>query len=88
MQPDESVGHELEADRRPHCGSVPGVVNAASHLWRDSPGPGVGSTRVVPFRHAHPPLSGSAKPDLDLDAAGFDRGRILLGLTHVPLPAD
>lgn len=23
-----------EADRRPRCSSVPGVVNAASHLWR------------------------------------------------------
>jgi hypothetical protein len=26
------VGHELEVDQRPRCGSVPGVINAASHL--------------------------------------------------------
>jgi hypothetical protein len=31
MQLDESVGHEWEADRRPHYGSVPGVVNATSY---------------------------------------------------------
>jgi hypothetical protein len=59
MQPEGSVGHEVEADRHPHCSSVPGVVNAVSHLWQVSLRPGAGSTRVVPFRHAHPPLSGS-----------------------------
>jgi hypothetical protein len=31
MQLKGSVGHECEADRCPHCGSVPGVVNATSH---------------------------------------------------------
>jgi hypothetical protein len=38
MQPEGSVGHEWEADRRSRCGSVPGVVNVASHLWRVSQG--------------------------------------------------
>jgi hypothetical protein len=32
MRPEGSVGHEWEVDRRPRCGSVLGVVNAASHL--------------------------------------------------------
>jgi hypothetical protein len=26
VRPERSVGHEWEADRRPRCGSVPGVV--------------------------------------------------------------
>jgi hypothetical protein len=49
MRLDGSVGHEWEADRRPRCGSVPGVVNAAWYLWRVSLGPGARSNRVVPF---------------------------------------
>jgi hypothetical protein len=48
---------------------------AASHLWRASPGPGVGSTRVVPFRHTRPPLLGYTTSDLGLGVMGFDRGR-------------
>jgi hypothetical protein len=30
MRPEGTVGHEWEANRRPCCGSVPGMVNAAS----------------------------------------------------------
>jgi hypothetical protein len=36
MWPDDSVGHEWEADQCPRCGSVPGMVNAGSHLWQVS----------------------------------------------------
>jgi hypothetical protein len=49
MQPEGSVGHEWKTDQWPRYDSVPGVVNAASHLWLFSPGPGAGPTRVVPF---------------------------------------
>jgi hypothetical protein len=44
MRPEEPVGHEWEADRRPLCGSMLGMVKAASHLWWVSPGLGAGST--------------------------------------------
>jgi hypothetical protein len=54
MRPEGSVGHEWEADRRTRCGSVLGMVNAGSHLWRVSPRPDTGSTQVVSFRHARP----------------------------------
>jgi hypothetical protein len=60
-------------NRRPRYGSMSGLVNAASHLWRVSPGLGAGSTRAVPFRHTQPPLLGSAMPDPRLGAAEFDR---------------
>jgi hypothetical protein len=36
MRPEGSVGLEWEVVRRPRCGSVLGVVNGASHLWRVS----------------------------------------------------
>jgi hypothetical protein len=49
MSLEEFVSHEWEVDRRPRCGSMPGMVNVTSHLWTASPRPGVGSTRVVPF---------------------------------------
>lgn len=49
-----------------------GVVNAAGYLRRVSLGAGVGSTQVVPFRHARPLLLGSVTPDLRLGVAGFD----------------
>jgi hypothetical protein len=65
-----------------------GVVNAASHLWRVTPGPSAGCTRVVPFRHAHPPLSGSAMASPGLGVAGLDPGWVLLGLARLPLLAD
>jgi hypothetical protein len=74
MRHEGSVGHEWEADRRPRYGSVPCAVNAASHLWRVSPCPGAGSTRVVPFQHAWPPLSSSDTPNPRLGATGFDQG--------------
>jgi hypothetical protein len=34
MRYERSIDHEWEADLRPCCGSVTGVVNAFSHLWR------------------------------------------------------
>jgi hypothetical protein len=40
IRPEGSVGHEWEADWCPRCGSVPGVVNAASHLCWVSLEPG------------------------------------------------
>jgi hypothetical protein len=87
-RPEGFVGHEWEANRHPRYGSVPSMVNAASHLWRVSLGPGTGSTRVLPFRHAHPPLSGSIIPGPGLGATGFDRGRVLPGLVCLPIPTD
>jgi hypothetical protein len=75
-------------DQHPRCGSVLGMVNAAIHLWRVSPGPVVGSTRVVPLRHVHPPLFGFTMADPRLGVVGFDRGRILRGLVHLPFSTD
>jgi hypothetical protein len=72
MRPDGFVGHVREADWRRRCGLVPGTVNAASYLWRVGLGSRVGSTRVVLFRHTRPPLSGFARPDSRLGAAGRD----------------
>jgi hypothetical protein len=80
MRPEGSVSHEWEADRCPRCDSVLGVVNAAGHLWRISLWPGTRSTRVVPFRHTCPPLSGSATPNPRLGALGFDWGQVRPGL--------
>jgi hypothetical protein len=82
------VGHEWEADQRPHCGSVSGVINVTNHLWRVSLGPGAGSTQVVSFQHAQSPLSGSAMPGPRLGAIGSDRGRVLPRSTRLPLPTD
>jgi hypothetical protein len=48
MRPEGLVGHEWKADRCPCYDSVPGMVNAASHLWRVSPEPGAGPTQPVP----------------------------------------
>jgi hypothetical protein len=44
------IGYEWEVDRRLRCGSMPGTVNVAGHLWWVSLGPGEGSTRVVSLR--------------------------------------
>jgi hypothetical protein len=63
-------------------------LNATDYLWRVSLGPGAGSTQVVLFQHAPPPLSGSATPDPGLGATGFDQRRVLSGLTHLSLPTD
>jgi hypothetical protein len=57
MQAEGYVCYEWEANQRPHYGLALGMVNATSHLWRVSSGPCVGSTRVVPFRHARPPVA-------------------------------
>jgi hypothetical protein len=78
-RPEGFVGHEWEADRHPRYGSVPSMVNAASHLWRVSLGPGTGSTRVLPFRHAHPPLSGSIMPALGSVPRGSTGGESFQG---------
>jgi hypothetical protein len=32
MRPEGSLGHGWEADRRPHYGLVPDVINAANNL--------------------------------------------------------
>jgi hypothetical protein len=88
MRPEGSVGHEWKADRHPRCGSVPGAVNATSHLWWVSSVPDAGSNQVVPFRHARPPLSGSTTPKPGLDAVRFERGRILSGLTYMTFSID
>jgi hypothetical protein len=88
MWPEGSISHEWEADRRPHRGSVRGVVNAVSYLWRASLRLGAGSTRVAPFRHAQLPKSGSDTPDPGLGVAGSDRGRVLPGLAHLALRTD
>jgi hypothetical protein len=82
------IGHEWEADRHRVVARCQALLNAIDYLWRVSLGPVTRSTRVVPFRHARPPLSGSATPDLGLGAVGFDRGRVLSGLTHPPLPTN
>jgi hypothetical protein len=86
--PEVLVGHEWEADRRYTVARCQAWLNAVGYLWRVSLGSGTGSTRVVSFRHVQPPLSGSAMPNPRLDAAGFDRGWVLLGLTYVPLPTE
>jgi hypothetical protein len=88
MRPEGSVCHEWKAGRHPRCGLVPDAINATSHLWWVSPGPSAGSIQVVPFRHAWPPLSGSTTPKPGLDAARFDRGQVLSGLTYMPLLTD
>lgn len=62
----------MKGDQRPRSGLMTGVVNAAGYLRRVSLGAGVGSTQVVPFRHARPLLLGSVTPDLRLGVAGFD----------------
>jgi hypothetical protein len=49
MQPEGSVGHEWEADRPPHCGLAPGVVNVAWHLWRVSLGQARDPLQWFPF---------------------------------------
>jgi hypothetical protein len=85
MRPEGPVGHEWEVDRCPCCGSVLGMVNVVSHLWRVIPGLGAGSTRVVAFRHTRPPSSGSVTLDPRLSATGFDPGQFLFGLTYLPL---
>jgi hypothetical protein len=87
MWPEGFVGYKWDADRRSHHGSMLGVVNATSYLRWVSLGPEAGSTRVVPLRHARPPL-GSTTSDPSLGATGFDRGRVLSRLTYPPLSAD
>jgi hypothetical protein len=72
MRPEGFVGHEGGVDRLLHCGSVPGVVKCGRLFMAGNSRPGAGSTRVIPFRQAQPPLSGSATPDPGLGAAGFD----------------
>jgi hypothetical protein len=79
MRPKWSIGYEWEEDRCPCCGLELGVVNATSHLWQVSQEPAAGSTQVIPFRHARPPLLASAMPDPGLGAAGFDWGRFFQG---------
>jgi hypothetical protein len=64
---------------------VPGVVKCDMLFMAGQFGSCAGSTRLVPFQHIRPPLSGSATLDPELGAAEFDRGRVLLGLTYLPL---
>jgi hypothetical protein len=88
MRPEGSVGHEWKADRLPHSGSVPSMVNAAILLCWVSPGWGARSTRVAPFRNAWLPLSGSTTLGPGLGATVFDRGQILTGFAHLSLSID
>jgi hypothetical protein len=88
MQFEVLVGHEWEANRRRVVARFQTWLNVVGYLWRVSLVPGPRFTRVVHFRHARPPLSGSSTPDLGLGAMGFDRGRVLSGLTHLPLLTD
>jgi hypothetical protein len=88
LQSEVLIGHEWEADRRRDVARCQALLNAIGYLLRVSLGLGTRSTRVVPFRHARPPLSGSATPDPGLGVVGFDRGRVLSGLTHPPVPTN
>jgi hypothetical protein len=70
VRPEGSVGLEWEADRRPRCGSVLGVVNTASHLWQVSSGPGEdplewypSNTPVLPCQAPPCPALGSVPRD-------------------------
>jgi hypothetical protein len=56
-----------------YCGSVPGVVIEANHLWWVSLGLGEDTTRVPCLRFARP-SSCSATPDPRLGASRFIRG--------------
>jgi hypothetical protein len=83
LRPEGSVGHEWEADQRIRCGSAPGVVNMADHLWRVGLGPGVGSTRVVFLRYARPPCMVPPRPTLcsvpwGSSGGGFFQGGLYL----------
>jgi hypothetical protein len=87
MRPEGFVGHEWEANRHPRCGSVLGVVNAASYLRQISLGRARDPLEWFPSDMPHPPVSfGHARPGLG--AVGFDRGRVLSGLTYPPLPTN
>jgi hypothetical protein len=88
MRSEGSIGHDLEADRCTRCCSVPGMVNAVIHLWQVSPGPGVGSTRVIPFQHAHPPSLGSAMLGARARCRGVRPGRVLPVLVCLPFLTD
>jgi hypothetical protein len=77
-------GHEWEADRRPRCGSVQGVVKCDRVFM-------AGQTRAECEIHSsgslttRPPL-GSATPNPELGVAmWFYRARALSGLTCPPL---
>jgi hypothetical protein len=63
------VGHEWKEDRLPYFGSAAVAVNAASHLWRVSPGSDAESTRVASSQFVWP-LFGSTSLDPKLDASG------------------
>jgi hypothetical protein len=85
MRPEVLVGHEREADRHHAVARCQAWLNAVGYLWRVSLGLGAGSTLVVPYEHARPPLSGSSMPDPRLGAVGLDRGLVLSGLMYLPL---
>jgi hypothetical protein len=72
MRPEVLVGHEWEVVWRRVVDRCHVWLNAVSYLWRVSPGLGIGPTRVVPFQHARPVLSGSTTLDPGLGVAGFD----------------
>jgi hypothetical protein len=88
MQPEVLVGHEWEVNRHCVVARCQTWLNVISYLWRFSLGPGVRSTRVVPFQHARPPLLGSATSDPMLGVTGFNQGQVLSWLTFMPLPTD
>jgi hypothetical protein len=70
------ISQEWEADRHRAMARCRVWLNAVGYLWRVSRLPGMGSTRVVPFRHARAPSLGSATLKLGLGAMRFDRGQV------------
>jgi hypothetical protein len=68
--------HEWEADRRPAVARCQAWLNAVGYLWQVSLGLGKGFTRVVPFRHARPPLLGSATPTSGSVPRDSTKGRL------------
>lgn len=72
MGPEVLVGYEWEVDRRCIVARCHVWLNVVDYLWRVSLGSSAGFIRVVPFRHARPPLSGSTMPDPGLGATRFD----------------
>jgi hypothetical protein len=79
MRPEGSVGHEWEADWRPRYGSVPDVVNMASHLWRVRPGLARDPLEWFPSDTSDLPYQAPPRPTLGLMPRGLTWGRSFQG---------